>query len=95
MRDDFMRSSIHDIEFILDRGLPTLMYDGNFDIICDHTGILDMLNDLQWTGASDYQSVLVKIMIGHLGLMVLELVFKKLFSGQFYYKNNLVLGQAY
>ena len=56
MLNDFMQSSKHDIEFILDHpnGYRVLLYNGNFDIICDHTGIQDMINSMQWSGASDY-----------------------------------------
>merc|ERR1712002_871351 len=50
----FMESGIHDIEFCLDAGYHTLIYDGNFDIICNHSGILDMIADMQWIGKSTY-----------------------------------------
>ena len=33
----------------------TLIYNGNFDIICDHSGILDMINDLNWSGLDKYK----------------------------------------
>ena len=33
----------------------TLIYNGNFDIICDHSGILDMIDDLKWSGQDTYQ----------------------------------------
>ena len=33
----------------------TLIYNGNFDIICDHTGIMDMILDLNWTGLENYK----------------------------------------
>ena len=32
----FMETGMHDIEFCLDNGYHTLIYNGNFDIICDH-----------------------------------------------------------
>jgi len=51
----FMETGMHDIEFILDQGIRTLIYDGNFDIICNHSGILDMLADMQWTGKEAYE----------------------------------------
>jgi len=50
----FMETQMHDIEFVLDQGYKTLIYDGNFDIICNHSGVLDMLADLQWIGKSAY-----------------------------------------
>merc|ERR1739840_67139 len=39
----FMESQMEDIEFILNAGYKTLIYDGNFDIICNHSGVLDMM----------------------------------------------------
>jgi len=55
MINDFMRSSQHDIEFLLER-YRTLIYDGNFDIICNHSGILDLINDMQWSGKQEYNN---------------------------------------
>ena len=53
----FMESQMHDIEFVLNAGYKTLIYDGNFDIICNHSGILDMIADMQWDGKADYDKV--------------------------------------
>ena len=53
----FMESQMHDIEFILNAGYKSLIYDGNFDIICNHSGILDMIADMQWDGKADYDKV--------------------------------------
>ena len=50
----FMETGMHNIEFCLDNGYHTLIYNGNFDIICDHSGILDMIADMQWKGKADY-----------------------------------------
>jgi len=50
----FMETQMHDIEFVLNAGYKTLIYDGNFDIICNHSGILDMIADMQWDGKADY-----------------------------------------
>ena len=54
MLDDFMRSSKEDIEFLLEQ-YKILIYDGNFDIICNHSGVLDLINELDWSGAGDYK----------------------------------------
>jgi len=51
----FMDDGIEDIEFCLEN-YRTLIYNGNFDIICDHSGILDMINDLNWSGLEKYKS---------------------------------------
>merc|ERR1712203_1284317 len=44
----FMESQMEDIASILNAGYKTLIYDGNFDIICNHSGVLDMIADMQW-----------------------------------------------
>merc|ERR1712228_780169 len=54
MLDVFMETGMHDLEFSLEH-YNTLIYNGNFDIICDHTGILDMLSDIQWSGKDAYE----------------------------------------
>lgn len=54
MLDDFMRSQKDDIEFLLDR-YRALIYDGNFDIICNHSGNLAMFDAMtEWEGAEEY-----------------------------------------
>ena len=58
----FMESQMHDIEFILNAGYKTLIYDGNFDIICNHSGVLDMIADMQWDGKADYDKVALKLL---------------------------------
>jgi len=50
MLDDFMRPERENIEFLLNR-YKTLIYDGNFDIICNHSGILEMFAAMTtWEG---------------------------------------------
>ena len=56
----FMESQMEDIAFILNAGYKTLIYDGNFDIICNHSGVLDMIADMQWDGKADYDKVSLK-----------------------------------
>ena len=55
MLNVFMDDGREDIEVCLEN-YPSLIYNGNFDIICDHTGILDMINDLKWSGLEEYQN---------------------------------------
>ena len=50
----FMETGMHNIEFCLDNRYHTLIYNGNFDIICNHSAILDMNADMQWEGNADY-----------------------------------------
>jgi len=49
----FMDDGRDDIDLCLEN-YKTLIYDGNFDIICNHSGVLDMINDLTWSGADAY-----------------------------------------
>jgi len=61
MINDFMNDGRDDITFCLEN-YRTLIYDGNFDIICDHTGVLDMINDLtNWSGYDKYKSTERKV----------------------------------
>merc|ERR1712121_570220 len=53
MLNVMMETQMHDIEF--------LIYNGNFDIICNHSGALDMLADMQWIGKSDYEKAVRQI----------------------------------
>jgi len=56
MINDFMNDGRDDIIFCLEN-YRTLIYDGNFDIICDHSGVLDMINDLNsWSGYDKYKN---------------------------------------
>jgi len=55
MSNEIMKSGLNDLEFCLDQGYKTLLFDGNFDIICNHSGVLAMLADMQWIGKSDYE----------------------------------------
>jgi len=57
----FMETGMHDVEYCLDNDIRTLIYDGNFDIICNHSGILDMIADMQWKGKSDYDKAARKV----------------------------------
>ena len=51
----FMDDGREDIELCLEN-YKTLIYDGNFDIICNHSGVLDMINDLKWSGSNAYSN---------------------------------------
>nr|AKO90273.1 cathepsin A4 [Tigriopus japonicus] len=54
MLDDFMRPERETVEFLLNN-YKVLIYDGNFDIICNHSGILDMFAAMTtWTGLDKY-----------------------------------------
>ncbi len=49
MEPDFMKTAQPAIEFVLNR-IPFLMYNGNWDIICNHPGILRMFENMRETG---------------------------------------------
>lgn len=54
MLDDFMRSERETLEFLLEH-YKVLMYDGNFDIICNHYGILEMFKTMKiWSGRETF-----------------------------------------
>jgi len=56
----FMDDGREDIELCLEN-YKTLIYDGNFDIICNHSGVLDMINDLQWSGSDAYANAMRQV----------------------------------
>eukprot|EP00095_Tigriopus_kingsejongensis_P005174 maker-scaffold237_size242172-snap-gene-1.29 protein:Tk05174 transcript:maker-scaffold237_size242172-snap-gene-1.29-mRNA-1 annotation:"serine carboxypeptidase" len=61
MLDDFMRPERENIEFILEH-YKVLIYDGNFDIICNHSGVLDMFAAMtSWSGLEKYYTTDRKI----------------------------------
>jgi len=54
MLDVFMKSERETVEFLLER-YPVLIYDGNFDLICNHLGVLKMVDAMEnWSGKSKY-----------------------------------------
>jgi len=54
MLDVFMRSERGTYEFLLER-YPVLIYNGNFDIICNHPGVLKMIDAMEnWSGKEAY-----------------------------------------
>ena len=50
----FMDDAREDIELCLEN-YKTLIYNGNLDIICNHSGILDMISDLNWSGSEKFR----------------------------------------
>ena len=54
----FMDDGREDIELCLEN-YKTLIYDGNFDIICNHSGVLDMIADLSWSGSDAYRYTMI------------------------------------
>ena len=54
MSGDFMRSERETLEFLLEN-YRVLIYNGNFDIICNHYGIKEMFKAMKkWSGRKDY-----------------------------------------
>ena len=65
-RDDIIFCLENHRTLIYDVSYPQILYinilsiltffKGNFDIICDHSGVLDMINDLtSWSGYDKYK----------------------------------------
>jgi len=54
MLDVFMKSERETVEFLLER-YPVLIYDGNFDLICNHVGVKKMIDAMEnWSGKEKY-----------------------------------------
>jgi len=53
--DDFARSSEVLFPLLLAK-LPVLLYNGNFDLICNYFGTTQLMNSLQWTYQNDFIS---------------------------------------
>ncbi len=54
MEGDFMKPAQEAVEYVLN-SIPFLIYNGNFDIICDHSGILNMFAKMQtWEDIDAY-----------------------------------------
>ena len=53
MLADFMHTSKHDIEYLLEK-YRVLIYDGNLDIIVNHSGVVGMVKSLEWSGSETY-----------------------------------------
>eukprot|EP00095_Tigriopus_kingsejongensis_P005173 maker-scaffold237_size242172-snap-gene-1.30 protein:Tk05173 transcript:maker-scaffold237_size242172-snap-gene-1.30-mRNA-1 annotation:"venom serine carboxypeptidase" len=56
LRNDIFVSQKETVEFLLDH-YPVLLYNGNFDIICHHTGTLNMFRAMEtWSGIEEYHT---------------------------------------
>lgn len=56
-----MEPGIQDVEYVLNNGIRMLMYDGNMDIIVTHTGVLDMMTEIDWVGREEYEKAVRSI----------------------------------
>ena len=67
MLDDFMRPERENVEFLFDR-YKVLIYDGNFDIICNHSGVLEMFAAMDtWSAIDEYYDTNRKVYRGRDG----------------------------
>jgi carboxypeptidase C (cathepsin A) len=41
---------------LLERGVPMTFYSGQYDLVCNHMGNEQMLDQLKWSGADDFRS---------------------------------------
>ena len=54
MLDVFMASERKTVEFLLER-YPVLIYNGNVDLICNHPGVVKMIDAMEtWSGKDKY-----------------------------------------
>ncbi|KAF9644244.1 alpha/beta-hydrolase [Thelephora ganbajun] len=53
---DWMRSSSHYLEKVINAGIRTAIYDGDADYICNYQGVENMVNALQHQYSSQYAS---------------------------------------
>ena len=54
MLDVFMASERETVEFLLER-YPVLIYNGNVDLICNHPGVVKMIDAMEnWSGKDKY-----------------------------------------
>eukprot|EP01135_Chromosphaera_perkinsii_P002375 Nk52_evm29s222 gene=Nk52_evmTU29s222 len=54
--EDMMKPVLHDMTTILNHGIRVLIYNGQFDMICNLIGVEEMYRQLEWKGREDYLS---------------------------------------
>ena len=53
---DMMKPVLHDMTAILNNNIRVLIYNGQFDMICNLIGVEEMYRDLEWKGREKYLS---------------------------------------
>ena len=52
-----MKDQSESLSSLLDRGVPVLVYHGNFDLVLPVSGMSEALNNLQWNGFKQWSEV--------------------------------------
>jgi len=52
---DFEESYRFDIRYLLSQNKRVLVYNGNYDLICNFYGATNLLNNMPWAGQKDFQ----------------------------------------
>jgi carboxypeptidase C (cathepsin A) len=53
--DDLSKSFKQQLERVLNRGVRTLIYNGQNDFIVNTAGVLNYMNTLEWTNAKQWR----------------------------------------
>ena len=53
---DFMNPATNALEFILEKGIDTLIYAGQFDGAIVYSGLMDSVSELKWTGIENFNA---------------------------------------
>jgi len=56
LENDFEQSYLFDIPQLLSGGVRVLIYNGNYDLICNFYGTSDYLSQMQWSGQSVFNN---------------------------------------
>jgi len=54
LENDIMRSSKYQLEFLLNNGIPTLLYSGQLDLIVPNRLTDDLIQNLEWYGLREF-----------------------------------------
>ena len=52
--EDFMKPAIKSVDYLISKGLKIIVYQGQFDILCNTAGAEKWINKLQWSGLQGF-----------------------------------------
>ena len=53
--DDLLRPVIKEVDYLLSQGLKVVVYQGQFDMLCDTVGTEQWINKLTWSGLQGFK----------------------------------------
>ena len=53
--DDLLRPVIKEVDYLLSQGLKVVVYQGQFDMLCDTAGTEHWINKLTWSGLQGFK----------------------------------------